>query len=61
MVNVKKVSQVARELGCSDRWLRKAEAKGKIPKARRDLNGWRVYTEEDISKLKDLITGVAPT
>lgn len=49
------VSQVARELGRSEKWLRTAEAKGKIPKARRDLNGWRVYTQEDITKLKELL------
>ncbi len=51
------VSEAARELGRSTDWLRDAEAKGKIPKARRDLNGWRVYTAEDIAKLKELIVG----
>ncbi len=49
------VSEVARELGRSERWLRGAEAKGKIPRARRDLNGWRVYTEEDVEHLKELL------
>lgn len=51
------VSQAARQLERSERWLREAERKGKIPKARRDLNGWRVYTAEDIAKLKELIVG----
>ena len=56
------VSQAARELERSERWLRDAERKGKIPKARRDLNGWRVYTPEDIARLRKLITGrVNPT
>lgn len=50
-----KVSETARELGRSERWLRQAEINGKIPKARRDLNGWRVYTYEDIEKLKTLL------
>lgn len=50
-----RVSEVARELGRSERWLREAERKGKIPKARRDLNRWRVYTEEDIERLKALL------
>lgn len=49
------VSEVARELGRSERWLRDAEVKGKIPRARRDLNGWRVYTEEDVEHLKELL------
>lgn len=55
MNRVLHVSEAARELGCSERWLRSAEAKGKIPKARRDLNGWRVYTQEDIARLLKLL------
>ena len=51
------VSEAARELGRSEKWLRNAERKGKIPRARRDLNGWRVYTLEDVAKLQDLIVG----
>lgn len=54
-----KVSQAARELERSEKWLRDAEGKGKIPKARRDLNGWRVDTAEDIAKLKELMVGSA--
>ena len=49
------VSEVARKLGRSERWLRDAEKKGKIPKARRDLNGWRVYTFEDIEQIRTLL------
>ena len=51
------VSQAARELGRSERWLRDTERRGKIPKAKRDLNGWRVYTTDDIVKLKELLVG----
>ena len=49
------VSETARHLERSADWLRDAEAKGKIPKAKRDLNGWRVYTEEDVAKIKELL------
>jgi DNA-binding transcriptional MerR regulator len=49
------VSEAARELGRSADWLREAEKKGKLPKARRDLNGWRVYTEEDLQRLRKLL------
>jgi DNA-binding transcriptional MerR regulator len=49
------VSEAARQICRSERWLREAERKGKIPTARRDLNGWRVYTEEDLEKLKALL------
>jgi len=49
------VSEAAREIGRSERWLRQAERRAKIPKAKRDLNGWRVYTKEDIAIIKDLL------
>ena len=39
-----KVNEAAREIGCSESWLRRAEGKGHIPIAQRDVNGWRVYT-----------------
>jgi DNA-binding transcriptional MerR regulator len=56
------VSEAARELERSEKWLRNAEARGKIPRAKRDLNNWRVYTPEDITKLRELIVGgVNPT
>ena len=54
MVRTFTVSQAARELGCSERWLRDAEGKGKIPEAKRDFNDWRVYTLRDIEQLKKL-------
>lgn len=57
MNKVLTVSEAARELGRSEKWLRNAERMGRIPKARRDLNGWRVYTSEDIAKLYKLIVG----
>jgi hypothetical protein len=55
MTQILRVIEVARELGVSERWLREAEKKGKLPKAKRDLNNWRVYTEEDLQKLKELL------
>jgi len=55
MERVFTVSEAARELSRSERWLREAEAKGGIPKARRDLNGWRVYTQEDVERLRQLL------
>ena len=49
------VSEAARELGRSERWLRESEKRGKIPRARRDLNSWRVYTEEDLERIRELL------
>jgi len=55
MQNIMRVAEVARLLGCSERWLREAEKSSKIPKAKRDLNGWRVYTLEDIAAIRSLL------
>ena len=54
MIRLPQVADVAREPSYSERFLREAEKKGKIPRAKRDLNGWRVYTQEDIVRLKEL-------
>lgn len=50
-----RVNEAARELGCSESFLRRGEKAGKIPNARRDLNGWRVYTQEDVERLRKIL------
>ena len=47
------ISEVARELGLSAEWLRQGEKRGSLPKARRDRNGYRYYTLEDIERLRN--------
>jgi len=47
-----RVSDAAGELGISGSWLRRAEKRGHIPPAMRDVNGWRVYTEADVDLLR---------
>ena len=54
------VNEAARELGVSEAFLRRAEGRGRIPTARRDINGWRVYTEEDIAALRALLLPTTP-
>lgn len=56
-----RVNEAARELGVSEAWLRRAELRGQIPKARRDINGWRVYTEADVAALRELLFPATPT
>ena len=46
---------VARELGFSADWLRRAERDGKIPPVQRDLNGHRRYSPEDVKRLRELL------
>ena len=50
-----RVSEAARELEISESWLRRAERRGRIRRARRDLNGWRAYTKEDIEALREVL------
>ena len=50
-----RVNEAARELRVSESWLRRADGRGQIPKARRDLNGWRVYTDADLEALRLLL------
>lgn len=49
------ISEAARQLGCSVEWLRMAEPRGKIPRARRDMNAWRRYSLEDIEALREVM------
>jgi MerR family transcriptional regulator, aldehyde-responsive regulator len=46
------ISATARELGLSAEWLRKGEKRGTLPLAKRDRNGYRYYTDEDIERLR---------
>ena len=48
-----RISEAARELGISIEWLRKGEARGFFPPARRDRNGQRYYTEDDIERMRN--------
>jgi DNA-binding transcriptional MerR regulator len=47
------ISEAARELGLSAEWLRQGEKRGSLPVARRDRNGYRYYTPEDIERLRN--------
>lgn len=47
-----RISEVARLLGISAEWLRAGEKRGFFPPARRDRNGHRYYTEEDVERLR---------
>jgi DNA-binding transcriptional MerR regulator len=47
------ISAAARELGLSAEWLRKGEKRGSLPPAKRDRNGYRYYTEEDVDRLRN--------
>ena len=51
------ISEAARELSLSAEWLREGEKRASLPKAKRDRNGYRYYTIEDLERLKRLGVG----
>jgi len=53
------IGKAARRLGVHPHYLRMLEWQGRIPPARRDLNG-RVYTPSDIALLKRMGVGSRP-
>ena len=59
MESVVHISEAARRLGVTPHYLRTLETAGKIPPARRDLNG-RIYSGRDIVFLKRLGVGQRP-
>ena len=54
-MNYLRVNEVARMLGISEAWLRRADGRGHIPQARRDVNGWRIYSPEDVDSIRECL------
>lgn len=59
MESVFHIGEAARRIGCTPKHLRELEREGRIPPARRDLNG-RVYSDFDIALLRALGVGSRP-
>jgi DNA-binding transcriptional MerR regulator len=51
------ISEAADALGVSASWLRFGERLGSLPRARRNEDGWRIYTAEDLECLRRLGVG----
>jgi|SRR5215208_4701278 DNA-binding transcriptional MerR regulator len=47
------ISEAARELGISAKWLRVGEKRGYFPLGLGDRNGHRYYTEEDMERMRN--------
>jgi hypothetical protein len=50
-----KISDLAKELDRCPHTIKRWEARGLIPKARRDSRGWRYYNDDDVKKLIKVI------
>jgi DNA-binding transcriptional MerR regulator len=51
------IGQAAEALSVTPSWLRFGERPGALPLARRDSNGWRYYSLDDIEQLRRLGVG----
>jgi len=60
MANDVHIGAVARELCVSSEFLRALEREGRIPSARRDAGGRRVYNDDDIALLRAIGVGSRP-
>jgi hypothetical protein len=54
------IGEAARRLGVTPHYLRVMEWRGRIPLARRDLNG-RIYSEFDVALLRSMGIGSQPS
>ena len=52
-----RISEAAETLGVTRSWLRFGERLGSLPRARRNEAGYRIYTPEDIVRLRRLGVG----
>lgn len=48
----RRLKHVAKKVGVSAVTLRRWLLAGKVPEVLRDRNGWRVFSEEDIQRIK---------
>ncbi|MBA2691483.1 MAG: MerR family DNA-binding transcriptional regulator [Rubrobacter sp.] len=54
------IGEAAKALDVTPRYIRKLEAQGLIPRAKRDARGFRVYARSDLDLLKKLGVGSRP-
>ncbi len=52
-----RIKEASAKLEISPDWLRELERQGRIPPAKRDLNGHRRYSEDEIKQLQEVLYG----
>ncbi len=53
-------SQAARMIGVAQITLKRALLSGRVDEVRKDRNGWRVFTDEDVERLRRFFTATQP-
>lgn len=52
------ITEVAKKIGVTTKTLIRWEKAGRIEKPKRDFKGWRVYRQEDLNALEELVNAV---
>ena len=52
------VTELAKELGVTTKTITRWEKAGRIKQAKRDWRGWRVYSQEDLDAMKNIVQTV---
>jgi excisionase family DNA binding protein len=52
------ITEVAKQLGVTTKTIMRWEKAGKIKQAKRDWRGWRAYSEQELSEMKNLVQAV---
>ena len=49
------IGELARRLGVGADTLKRWEPNGKIPKPRRTIGGWRIYSEDEVKRIERML------
>jgi len=52
------ITDIAKKVGVTTKTIVRWEKSGKIRKPKRDWKGWRIYLEEDLSHIQQMVTAV---
>jgi len=55
-----RLSQAARMIGVASITLKRAFLSGRVDDVLRDRNGWRIFTDEDIARLRTYFNATQP-
>jgi len=49
------IGELARRFGVSADTLKRWEERGEIPRSRRTIGGWRIYSNDEVNKLEHML------
>ena len=52
------LTEIAEKIGVATKTIIRWEKSGKIQKSKRDWRGWRIYSENDLHELEEMVNSV---